>query len=70
MNLQFMASFFDLVLSLILGLIATLYGFRILGEKSNESQKFDIWYDKWGKHLRWIGPGFMGFSVIWWFLKI
>lgn len=46
------ASAVDFVISFAGGIVATLFGFRIIGK----SKQMDAWYAKWGKHLRWIGP--------------
>ena len=42
----------DFVISFAGGILAMLFGFRVIGK----SKQMDAWYAKWGKHLLWIGP--------------
>jgi hypothetical protein len=46
------ANLSDLAISMAGGVLATLFGYRIIGK----TKPLDAWRDKWGKHLRWIGP--------------
>lgn len=50
------ATLIDQSLSIVGSILATLYGFRVLGPKPGANDKFDSMYAKWIKHLKWIGP--------------
>jgi hypothetical protein len=54
------AAFVDFIVSMLGGVLATLFGFRIIGK----AERMDAWYAKWGKHLRWIGPGYIFLTLI------
>ncbi|WP_018413506.1 hypothetical protein [Methyloversatilis thermotolerans] len=46
------ASVADFAISFAGGILAMLFGFRVIGK----GKQIDVWHAKWGKHLRWIGP--------------
>lgn len=54
------ADLLDLVISILGGILATLFGFRVFGK----AKSLDAFHAKWGKHLRWIGPVYILFTLI------
>jgi len=44
---------YSLIMPLV-GVLFTLYGFQVLGNK--EHPRYEEWYGKWGRHLKWLGP--------------
>jgi hypothetical protein len=46
------------------GLICTLYGFRVIGKKPGEDRAYDERFQKYLKHLRWLGPVLVAWSLI------
>ena len=46
------------------GLYGTLLGFRIAGKKPGADPKWDAWYEKFGRHLKWLGPALMVFAIL------
>ena len=64
MSAGMIAGLVDAALLLAGGLVATLCGFRVLGRKPGEDEKFDAWYSKWGKHLKWLGPLVIAFGIV------
>lgn len=54
------ASFVDFAITMAGSIVATLFGFRIVGKGAH----MDAWYAKWGKHLRWLGPIIALFAVV------
>ena len=54
------AALADFIISMAGGILATLFGFRIIGK----GERMDAWYAKWGKHLRWIGPAYIILTLI------
>jgi hypothetical protein len=55
MNPQ-IASLIDSSLSIVVGIVVTLIGFRLLGPKPGINGKFEALHAKWLKHLKWLGP--------------
>ncbi len=64
MSPQFIAIIIDLAIGVAGGVLATLYGFRVIGPKAGVSSKFDATYSKWLRHLKWLGPICILFSVL------
>ena len=64
MSAQLIASLIDQSISILGGIVATLIGFRILGPKSGDNIKYDNTYIKWIKHLRWIVPLLIIFTLV------
>jgi hypothetical protein len=50
-------------IALLSGATATLYGFRILGKKPGVDARWDSWYERLGKHLRFLGPFIILFGI-------
>lgn len=50
----------DFAISLGGGVLATLFGFRIVGKRAH----MDAWHAKWGKHMKWLGPIVILFAVV------
>lgn len=40
----------------LLGIFATLLGYRLIGRKPGQVEAYDKYYARVGKHLKWIGP--------------
>ncbi len=53
----------DVAIWLVVGGYSTLLGFRIVGKKPGEIAKYDAWWNKFGKHLRWAGPLAIGLNL-------
>ena len=64
MSAEMIGRFADAAISLLAGVVATLCGFRVLGKKPGEDEKFDAWHSKWGKHLKWLGPAVIAFGIV------
>ena len=60
MTVNDIASLSDLAISMAGGILATLFGFRVIGK----SERLNAWHSKWGRHLRWIGPVYMLLTLI------
>lgn len=50
----------DISISLVGGILVTLFGFRLIGKTNS----LDALYAKWGKYLRWIGPAYIILTLI------
>jgi hypothetical protein len=46
------------------GIVATLYGYRILGKTPGQDPRFDGWHAKWGRMLKVLGPLVALFGVL------
>ena len=64
MQVEFWYSIVEFGVTLFGGLWATLLGHRIVGKKLGEDAKWDAWYKRFGRHLKWLGPAVMVFAVI------
>jgi hypothetical protein len=50
------ADLIEACIPIFIGLVMTLYGFRILGKRPGSDPRWDTWHDRQGKHLRIFGP--------------
>jgi len=50
------ATFIDIAIRISGGILATLIGFRYLGPKPGENERFDSLHKRWLRHLKWLGP--------------
>lgn len=64
MSSEMIATLVDGAIPICVGIYCTLLGFRILGKKPGESQKYDQWYGRFGKHFKWLGPLIALFWVV------
>lgn len=52
------------------GLYATLIGFRKIGKQPGEDPAYDAKYEKFVKHLKWLGPFLMAWGIIYGIMKL
>lgn len=64
MNAKTVAALVELAIPLLGGLYATLMGFQIVGRKPSTDLKYLAWQQRWGRHLKWLGPLVMIFGVL------
>jgi len=60
----FLATVIDHSISVLGGILALLFGYRVLGPKAGVDPKYDAFYLKWGKHLKWLGPVVIAFALV------
>ena len=60
----FLAAMIDFSISVLGGIVALLLGYRVLGPKSGANPKYDAFYLKWAKHLKWLGPVIIVFALV------
>jgi hypothetical protein len=60
----FIATVIDHSISVLGGIVALLIGYRVLGPKSGANPKYDAFYLKWAKHLKWLGPVVIAFALV------
>lgn len=63
MSAQLVAVIIDNLITIVGGIVAILIGFRLVGPKPETNPKFDAIYEKWGKHLKWLGPFIIIFAL-------
>ena len=63
MSAQLIAVIIDNLISIVGGIVAILIGFRVIGPKPEANPKFDTFYAKMGKHLKWLGPLIILFAL-------
>ena len=56
MNAQLMGMLIDCAIPILAGAYCTLLGFRWVGKKPGESEKYDAWYARFGRWFKFIGP--------------
>lgn len=59
-----LATVIDHSISVLGGILALLVGYRVLGPKAGVDPKYDAFYLKWGKHLKWLGPVVIAFALV------
>jgi hypothetical protein len=67
MDARLAAALVEASIMVLGGLYAALMGFRKVNCKAGDP-KYEAWYGKWGRQLRWMGPVVMGFGVLNFFL--
>jgi hypothetical protein len=55
---------FDVWISLVVGLLATLYGFRVIGPASGRDDAQEQRYQRFAKLARWLGPVILRIGII------
>ena len=60
----FVATIIDHSISVLAGILALLLGYRVLGPKPGANPKYDTFYLKWTKHLKWLGPVIIAFALV------
>ena len=60
----FLAAMIDFSISVWGGIVALLLGYRVLGPKLGTNPKYDAFYLKWAKHLKWLGPMIIAFALV------
>jgi hypothetical protein len=68
MDAKTVAALVEAAIPLLGGLYAALLGFQVVGRRTNDP-KYDAWYAKWGRHLKWLGPAVMASGVLVYFLS-
>jgi hypothetical protein len=64
MTTQMLATIIDHCISILGGILAMLVGYRVLGPKPNANPKYEVFYAKWAKHLKWLGPVIIGLALV------
>ncbi len=64
MNPKTVAALIELAIPLLGGLYATLLGFQVVGRSPSDDPKYRAWRQRWGRHLKWLGPLVMIFGVL------
>jgi hypothetical protein len=60
----FLAAMIDFSISVLGGVVALLLGYRVLGPQPGANPKYDAFYLKWAKHLKWLGPLIIAFALV------
>jgi hypothetical protein len=60
----FLATVIDHSISVLGGVLALLVGYRVLGPKVGTNPKYDTFYLKWAKHMKWLGPLIIVFALV------
>ena len=60
----FLATVIDHSISVLGGVLALLVGYRVLGPKAGADPKYDAFYLKWARHLKWLGPVIIVFALV------
>ena len=63
MNTNIIASLFDHLTVLAIATAATLYGFKVILNKSG-NESYDKFYNSFGKHMKWMGPLVIAFQLL------
>lgn len=64
MTAETIATLVDSGIPLLGGLYGTLLGFRVIGKAAGEDPKYDAWHERFGQHLKWLGPLILIFGVV------
>jgi hypothetical protein len=64
MTTHLIATIIDHSISILGGIVGLLVGFRLIGPKPNIDPKYDIFYKKFAKHLKWLAPLYILFTLI------
>lgn len=54
----------DKAIAFLVFLYLTLLGFRVVGKKPGESARYDDWHNRYGRHMKWLGPVVMTIDVL------
>ena len=52
------------------GLYGTLLAYRVLGKRPGQDMRWDQWYQRFGRHFRYVGPLLMLFGVFLFFIHM
>jgi len=64
MNPQLIGTLVDGAIPIAAGVYGTLLGFRVVGRKLGESEKYDRWHARFGKMFKVGGPALILLSVV------
>jgi hypothetical protein len=64
MNPQTIGALVDAAIPIAAGLYCTLLGYRVVGKKAGESEKYDRWHARSGKMFKVGGPALMLLGVV------
>jgi hypothetical protein len=64
MTTQMLATIIDHSISIVGGILAMLVGFRVVGPAPKTNPKYEAFYEKWAKHLKWLGPVIIGLALV------
>lgn len=56
MTSQLVGTLVDCAIPIFAGIYCTLLGYRVVGKKPGASDKYDVWYARYGKWLKVAGP--------------
>jgi hypothetical protein len=60
----------DHSISIVLGVVTLLVGFRVIGPKVGTNPRYDVLHVRWLKHLKWLGPLMILFAATQIMLKV